>query len=98
MVINVAQDILRFLDENGKVKQWPAKQAMKLAVCEYLAGKFEPDVDYTEHDVNSILASWHTFDDYFILRRLLVELGFLCRMRDGSKYWKNKERKDDTIE
>ena len=94
----MAQDIFRFLDEDGKVKQWPAKQAMKICVCEYLASKFEIDVEYTEHDVNAILASWHTFDDYFILRRSLVELGFLCRLRDGSKYWKNKECNVDTIE
>lgn len=94
----MTQNILRFLDKDGKVKQWPSKQAMKLGVCEYLAEKFEPDVDYSESDVNSILASWHTFDDYFILRRSLIEFGFLCRMRDGSKYWKNKELKEDTIE
>lgn len=87
----MTQDISRFLDEDGKVKQWPAKQTMKLAVCEYLAEKFDYDVDYTEHEVNAILASWHTFDDYFILRRSLVEAGLLCRMRDGSKYWKNKD-------
>ena len=87
--------IERFLDDGGRLRQFPAKQAMKRAAYAYLAGKFDLGRDYTEHEVNAILASWHTFDDYFLLRRGLVESGWLCRLRDGSRYWKNPEKRED---
>ncbi|HWR23298.1 MAG TPA: DUF2087 domain-containing protein [Feifaniaceae bacterium] len=88
------QNMQRFLDEDGRLKQWPAKQAMKEEACAYLAAKFDPDTEYTEQEVNAIVASWHTFGDYFLLRRALIESGCLCRKPDGSRYWKNKEKRD----
>ncbi len=91
----MAQGIERFLDEDGKLKQLPRKQAPREEAYAYLAGKFELDHDYSEHDVNGILSSWHTFNDYFILRRGLIEAGWLKRLPDGSKYWKNPEKKQE---
>ena len=67
------QGIERFLDEEGRLKQWPAKQAPREEAFAYLARKFEPGRDYTEHEVNAILSTWHTFGDLFILRRGLIE-------------------------
>ena len=85
-------DVLsRFLDEEGRVKQLPKKHAPRIAVLDYLAGKFEFDRDYTEHEVNALLSAWHTFNDFFILRRELIEGGQLCRLRDGSRYWRNPD-------
>ena len=88
----MAQGIERFLDEDGKLKQWPSKQAPREEVFSYLAEKFEPGRDYTEHEVNAMLSSWHTFGDLFILRRGMIESGWLKRMRDGSRYWRNPEK------
>ena len=88
----MAQGIERFLDEDGKLKQWPSKQAPREEVFSYLAEKFEPGRDYTEHEVNAILSSWHTFGDLFILRRGMIESGWLKRMRVGSRYWRNPEK------
>ena len=45
----MAQGIERFLDEEGRVKLWPAKQAPREEVFAYLVEKFEPDHNYTEH-------------------------------------------------
>jgi hypothetical protein len=87
----MAKTISNFLDEDGKLKQLPAKHAIRLMVYDYLAGKFENDVDYSEQEVNAILGSWHTFGDYFVLRRGMVDSGRLMRLADGSKYWKAKE-------
>lgn len=84
----MATSIKNFMDEDGRIKQWPAKHALKAEVLSYLAEKFETGVDYTEHDVNAIVSRWHTFGDYFLLRRALVEAGLLCRPPDGSRYWK----------
>lgn len=91
----MAQGIDRFLDEEGKLKLWPAKQAAREEVFGYLAEKFEFERNYSEHEVNAILASWHTFGDLFILRRGLIESGWLMRMKDGSRYWRNPEKKGE---
>ncbi len=81
----------RFLDEEGKLKRFPSKQSVRALVYEYLAGKFECGRDYTEKEVNGILTSWHTFDDYFVLRRGLIDSGWMQRLPNGSKYWKNED-------
>ena len=79
--------ISAFLDETGKIKQLPVPNRTKMPVLAYLAEKFEEDRIYTEKEINMIIDEWHTFGDYFILRRLLVDYGFLARRADGSAYW-----------
>lgn len=86
------QGIERFLDEEGRLKQWPSKQAPREEVFSYLAQKFEPGREYSEHEVNAILSYWHTFDDLFILRRGLVDSRWLLRLPNGSRYWRNPEK------
>lgn len=82
-----------FLDNKGKIKQIPVPNKKKIAVLTHLAEKFDKDIVYNEKQINSIINDWHTFNDYFLLRRLLVDYKFLDRTRDGSKYWINKEQK-----
>ncbi|MBA4348153.1 MAG: transcriptional regulator [Clostridiales bacterium] len=91
----MGQGIERFFDEAGRLKCWPSKQAPREEAYHYLAQKFEPGRDYTEHEVNAILTSWHTFGDLFILRRGLIESKWLVRMRNGSRYWRNPNKKED---
>lgn len=81
-------NIKQFLDDSGKITQLPQKHKVKYALLEYLAEKFESNCSYSERDVNDICDKWHTFHDYFLLRRELVDNGLLCRERDGSRYWK----------
>lgn len=81
-------NISRFLDNNGKIKQLPSKKKTRFAVLSYLATKFSCKKDYTEKEVNNIINNWHTFNDYFILRRELVEYKLIYRTRDGAKYWR----------
>ncbi len=89
-------DKSHFLDENGRIKELPQKHKTRVAVLEYLSEKFEPGRDYTEQEVNAVCSQWHTFGDYFLLRRELVDNGLLCRERNGSRYWVAKP--DDTEE
>ena len=80
--------ISQFLDDEGRITQLPRKQKPRLAVLLYLSEKFEPEQAYTEQQVNAICGQWHTFGDYFLLRRELVDHHLLCRERDGSRYWR----------
>ena len=86
--MEVDKVLKNFLDEEGKLAQWPAKRAKQIKVLQYLAGKFETDTEYNEKEVNQILTEWHSFEDFFLLRRELVESGYLGRTPNGSKYWK----------
>ena len=76
-----------FLDAEGRIRQIPAPHKKKLAVLSYLAEKIEPGRQYGEKEVNQIIQHWHTFNDYFLLRRLLIDHKFLGRLADGSAYW-----------
>lgn len=85
-------DIKMFLDASGKIIQLPQKQKKRTAVLSYLAEKFEENRDYTEKEVNAICDEWHTFGDFFVLRRELVDYGLLCREANGSRYWKENNK------
>ncbi|WP_154650483.1 DUF2087 domain-containing protein [Geotalea daltonii] len=70
---------------NGPLAFFPTKEKKRLAILRRLINRFDPQRTYTEKEVNEILAE--TFPDYAILRRNLVEYGFLDRYADGSCYW-----------
>ncbi len=87
----------RYLDGSGKITQLPQKRAVRYKVLEYLADKFEPDSVYSEPEVNAVCNQWHTFGDYFLLRRELVDQGLLGRERDGSRYWRIPASPSDPV-
>ena len=88
-------DIQPFLDEAEKITQLPQRQQRRVAVLAYLADQFPDSREFTEREVNEICDLWHTFDDHFLMRRELVDNGFLCRERDGSRYWKAPKKTEE---
>jgi hypothetical protein len=83
-------EIKDYLDEQGRVKEWPSKRnrgRFQLLVLQYLASKFTSGTIYTEKEVNVLLNQHHTFNDPALLRRELFERGLISRKRDGSAYW-----------
>lgn len=83
--------IRRYLDPAGRVREIPAKTERKRMVLRYLASKFDGREAYSEREINEILTQWHTFGDYFLLRRELVDHRLLCRTANGARYWKPAE-------
>ncbi len=81
-----AQKVLREHTVNGRLVKIPAKQKKLVVVLRWLATKFEAERMYTEPEVNALLK---TFDDedFVLLRRELVDFGYLRRERGGGKYW-----------
>lgn len=88
------ETIKRFLDDDGRIKIWPAKKDLKIEILKYLSTKFECDRIYIEKEVNAIIEEWHSFNDYFLLRRGMVDYKFLDRTRDGSKYWREGKEEE----
>jgi hypothetical protein len=79
-------ELRSFLDDEGRLKQWPAKFSKQLAALEWLSRLFEPDREYTEREVNERLNSAHTFGDWAILRRGLCDHRWLERDPNGARY------------
>ena len=71
---------------DGRLTALPRRRALLLMACEFLAGRFERDRLYDEHEVNAILAD--DAPDPASLRRLLVDHGFLGRR--ASVYWRER--------
>ena len=87
-----------FIDSKGRLTAWPAKNRLQSAAIEALAGRFEPGRTYTEAEVNSLLDRFHTFRDPVLLRRMLFDLGYLDRKRDGSSYWRQDGPAPEKVE
>lgn len=80
--------IENFLDRQGRIKSWPAKREAKLAVLRYLGNHFATGLFYSEKEVNGIIEEHHTFGDYFLLRRGMIDCGVLARTQNGARYWR----------
>jgi hypothetical protein len=72
-----AAAVLRRFLHNGRLVAMPAAHSKRLVVLDHLAGLFEPGRRYPEPEVNELLKRYHP--DYAMLRRYLVDDGFLDR-------------------
>lgn len=68
----------------GKLIQIPKKEKMKLQLFDVLIQSFDRKREYREQEVNEILQA--VYPDYAVLRRYLVDYGYLRRTDDGSEY------------
>lgn len=69
----------------GPLEVYPLKEKKRVAILRHLLKFFDPNRTYTEKEVNSILKPF--YEDYVLLRRHLIEYGFMDRVQDGSSYW-----------
>lgn len=83
-------DIMRFMDGKGRIKTWAAKKEVKFEILKYISTKFEHGRFYSEKEVNKVIEDWHTFGDYFLIRRGLIDNWLLSRTKSGSRYWKEE--------
>jgi hypothetical protein len=83
---DLPRELRPFVDDEGRLIQWPARQKIQRQAIEYFASKFEPDREYHEREVNELLCQWHTFGDWALLRRLLFDWGYVDREPDGTRY------------
>lgn len=74
-----------YMDENGALKQFPSKEKKKIIVLREIMKNFKHDVSYTEVEVNQVLRRIFE-EDYPVLRRALIEYGFMDRAKDCSSY------------
>jgi biotin operon repressor len=75
-----------FLDEEGRVKAFPAQEKKFLAIVRYVLQAFEKEKRYSEKEVNEILSRYN--EDTALLRRSLIEYHFMSREGGGRAYWR----------
>ena len=89
------QQVLREHTLGRKLIRLPAKQKKTLVIIRWLATLFEPELFYTEAEVNAVLKAVYA-EDYVSLRRDLVDMGYLRRERGGGKYWLAPSEPEET--
>ena len=75
-------------DEPLRLKQFPAREKKKIAVLRRITCCFVPGQNYSEPQVNDILRT--IYSDFALLRRYLIEYGFLQRTKDCRSSWRNE--------
>jgi hypothetical protein len=83
-VNDLAAKVDRAFFAGDRLRRMPAKRAKRLIVLDRLAQLFEPGRTYREDAVNRMLVEVHP--DYAMLRRYLVDEGFLAR--EFGYYWR----------
>ena len=83
---SLPRELRPFVDEAGRLHQWPSRHKVQRMAVALLARRFEPEREYAEKEVNVTLMDGHTFADWAILRRSLVDWGFMARESDGTRY------------
>ena len=74
-----------FVDKDGKITALPAQEKKFQVILRYVAKAFEPQVRYSEKQVNEILSRYNK--DTASLRRSLIENHLMARDSSGSAYW-----------
>jgi hypothetical protein len=75
-----------FSRRDGTLKEIPAQQKKLRAILKHIVKAFEPSRQYTEGQVNEIIARFHA--DTASLRRAMIDFKFMQRA-DG-KYWRTE--------
>lgn len=76
-------------DQPLKFREIPAKEKRKYLMLCMVIHAIDEGSDYTEISLNALLKP--IVNDYAMIRRYLVDYGFLDRKTDGSAYWLIKD-------
>jgi hypothetical protein len=73
---------------DGTLTKFPPKEKQRLVILREISKQLKKDDMYDEKELNQILKG--IYGDYVLIRRYLIEYGFIDRKSDGSKYWLKK--------
>ena len=87
------ETLLRNLLQTGALQALPTNPHVRDTVLAVATGGLVRQRPYAEREVNDVLSAWlesvRATIDHVTLRRRMVDLGFLKRTRDGSRYYLN---------
>ena len=82
----------RHFDAAGSLVRWPGKYSEQQMCLWVLWSRLPARQAMGEKQVNEHLTAHHGFGDYALIRRELVDGGWLSRSRDGSRYERIERR------
>jgi DNA-binding HxlR family transcriptional regulator len=77
--------LAQYVGPDGRLKSIPTQLKKVMAIMGYVVKPFQPGERYTEKQVNELLKRYN--EDYAMLRRYLVDYGYLEREGGGGEYW-----------
>jgi hypothetical protein len=80
------QRVLSAFFERGRLRALPRQEKKRVVVLRFITEAFQLGRAYSEGEVNSLLLRFH--DDYCLVRRELVDRGYLGRCR--GEYWRGR--------
>lgn len=81
--------LTKYFDGSGMLINFPGKEKRKVIILTEIAARFNPGTEYSEKDINGILEK--IYHDYVMIRRYLIDYGFMDRSADGSRYWMREQ-------
>ncbi len=80
------EKILRkYFKDDGSLVRFPVKAKERVALLRKIVERLALGIRYSERELNAILSP--LTEDHVLVRRCLVDYGFVSRVPDGSAYW-----------
>ncbi len=87
------QKVIRTFFQQGRLSRLPSQQKKRRIILEEIAKKFQTDRQYSEQELNDIIAEVH--EDYCTIRREMVDWKIMAR--EGGRYWRLDDNASETL-
>jgi hypothetical protein len=84
--LTLVEKVSRHFDADGVLMHWPAKNSLQPLCLWALWARMEPGRDYPDSENTRLLNAWASFGDHALLRRSMVDMGYVERTVDGRGY------------
>lgn len=82
----LVKKVSRHFDAEGVLMRWPARNSLQPLCLWALWSRMEPGRYYSDAENTQLLNAWASFGDHALLRRALVDMGYVTRTHDGRVY------------
>ena len=82
----LVEKVSRHFDADGVLLRWPSKNSLQPLCLWVLWSRMEPGRDYADRENTELLNAWASFGDHALLRRAMVDMGYVTRTPDGRTY------------
>jgi len=86
--------LLRYFDEQGRLRSWPGKHSHRRPCLWAVWMALPPRTRMSEREVDAHIRTAASLGDHVLLRRELVDAGWLVRTPDGREYRRVEQRPD----
>jgi hypothetical protein len=84
--LQLIEKVGRHFDTDGVLLRWPSKNSLQPLCLWALWARMEPGRDYADRENTELLNAWASFGDHALLRRAMVDMGYVTRTPDGRTY------------